>query len=137
MITQPLAERMKNDTYWTTHIQLDVFREINDYLETNNLTRSQFAEQLGVTKGYISQILNGNFDHKISKLVQLLLAIGKVPDLKFVDLETAVDLAKSGPPKPPRTVSVPAEQALSFVEYSYQDENLDRETTSPLLSQVA
>ena len=37
------------------------------------MTQSEFAERLGVSKGYISQILNGDFDHKLSKLTQLLL----------------------------------------------------------------
>jgi hypothetical protein len=39
--------------------------------------------------------MNGNFDHKMSKLVELSLACGKVPQIIFVDLEEYIknDLA--------------------------------------------
>ena len=41
-------------------------------------------------KSYVSQLLNGNFDHKISKLVELSLAIGKVPILDYKDISEYV-----------------------------------------------
>ena len=44
------------------------------------------AEYLGCSKGYVSQLLNGNFDHKLSKLVELSLAIGKAPLLEYKNL---------------------------------------------------
>jgi transcriptional regulator with XRE-family HTH domain len=72
--------------YWIAKIQLDLFNQIEKYMGENNLSRTQLAEKLGVTKGYVSQILNGDFDHKISKLVDLALAIGKVPDIQYTDL---------------------------------------------------
>jgi hypothetical protein len=31
--------------------------------------------------------LNGDFDHRISKLVELALAVGKVPVIEFVDFD--------------------------------------------------
>lgn len=40
-----------------------------------------------VSKGYIPQIFNGDFDHKLSKLIELSLASGKAPILHFVDLD--------------------------------------------------
>ncbi len=79
-------ELINSREYWITKIQLDLFAQIEQYMATNKLSRTQLAEQLGVTKGYISQILNGDFDHKISKLVDLSLAIGKAPDVRLVDL---------------------------------------------------
>ena len=46
-------------------------------MKDKKLNRSQLAKKLGVTKGYITQVLNGDFDHRISKLVDLSLAINK------------------------------------------------------------
>lgn len=54
------------------------------------MSKTAFAAQLGVSKGYISQLMNADFDHKISKLIELSLAIGKAPILEFVDLNVAV-----------------------------------------------
>jgi transcriptional regulator with XRE-family HTH domain len=53
-------------------------------MEREGINRTQLAEHLGVSKGYVSQLLNGNFDHKISKLVELALAIGLCPKLELV-----------------------------------------------------
>lgn len=81
---------IRSKGYNVTKIQNELFRQLTEYLEVNNLTRTQFAKQLGVTKGYVSQILNGDFDYKISKLVELSLAIGKVPEVSFIPIQEAV-----------------------------------------------
>jgi len=80
-------ELLRSNEYWIAEIQLDLFELIEDHLTKNNLSRIQFAEKLGVTKGYVSQILNGEFDHRLSKFVELAMSIGKVPRIKFVDIE--------------------------------------------------
>ncbi|TXF85959.1 helix-turn-helix domain-containing protein [Neolewinella aurantiaca] len=98
MITQSLEERMREEVYWTTKIQLELFREISHYLSETGMTRTAFADKLGVSKGYVSQILNGDFDHKLSKMVTLLLAIEKVPQLQFKQLDAAIKQAKGEVP---------------------------------------
>lgn len=82
---------LRNEAYWISKIQIDLYSEVEKYLKENSLTRTQFADQIGVTKGYLSQILNGDFDHKISKLVKLSMAIGKVPQIKFIELEEVIE----------------------------------------------
>ncbi len=81
------SEFINSREYWITEIQLKLFKLIENYKTKHNLTRTQIAQKLGVTKGYVSQVLNGDFDHKISKLVDLSLAFGKVPILQFVDAD--------------------------------------------------
>ncbi len=88
---------IKTKEYWLTNFQEDLYAEIEAYMQENNLNRTQLAAQLGVTKGYISQVLNGNFDHRISKLIELVLAIGKVPKLEIMDMEDY--LKKSNAPQ--------------------------------------
>lgn len=78
---------LKSREYWIVQIQNNLFAILDAYMKKNDLSRTKLAEQLNVTKGYITQILSGDFDHKISKLVDLALASGKVPILNFVDLE--------------------------------------------------
>ena len=106
-------ELVKSKEYWTAQIQLDLFELIEEYQKNNNLNKTQLAAHLGVTKSYVTQILNGGFDHKISKLVELSLAFGKVPVLKFTDVENYIEkndsarakgsLAKSNPPQLKKT----------------------------------
>ncbi len=83
-----LRELLQTETFWTTKIQTELYDAVEQFLEQNNLTRQKFARKLGVSKGYITQVLKGDFNHRVSKLVQLALAIGKVPVLHFVDMET-------------------------------------------------
>jgi len=63
------SDLIKSREYWIAEIQLQLFNLIENYRTKYNLTKTQIAEKLGVTKGYITQILNGDFDHKMSKLL--------------------------------------------------------------------
>jgi len=87
-------ELLKSKEYWLTRIQISLFNEVDFFLKNNNLTRSQFAKKLGVSKGYISQILNGESDHKISKLVELSLAINLAPFISFENLDRHIERDK-------------------------------------------
>ncbi len=82
---------LKSDGYWIAQWQVYLFSEIQKYMTEHKMTQQQLANKIGVTKGYVSQILNGNFDHKISKLVKLSLAIQKVPIFKMESLETYIE----------------------------------------------
>ena len=78
-------ELLTSKEYWVSTLQLDLYNKIKDYLSENDLSQTQLAEKLNVTKGYISQVLNGDFDHKMSKMIELSLACDRVPLVFFVD----------------------------------------------------
>jgi len=96
-------ELISSREYWLTKIQLDLFNMIEVYRKENNLNKTQLAEKMGVTKGYVTQILNGDFDHRISKVVELSIMFGKVPFLNFMD----VGKYKSEELKLPSVISSP------------------------------
>jgi len=81
---------LRNHGYWIVGMQLDVQAAVRKYIEKNSLTQQQFAERLGVSQSYISQVLNGNFDFRLSKMIELYLAIGKVPFIVERDLEEVI-----------------------------------------------
>ena len=72
--------------YWLETIQNEIFRQVTAYLRDNHLTQSQFAAQLGVSKGYVSQVMKGEFNYTLKKLIELSLAIGKAPVINFEPL---------------------------------------------------
>lgn len=76
-------ELIQTPEYWVEQIQNRLFEQVESYMEKQELTQTELAEQLGVSKGYISQILNGNFNHTLKKLVNISLAVGVVPDIQF------------------------------------------------------
>lgn len=87
-------ELLKSPAYWTTEIQSELYREISRFMELHKLNRTQLAERLGCSKGYVTQVLSGDYDHKLSKFVELSMAIGKIPELKFVDVSTFIESEK-------------------------------------------
>ncbi len=84
-------ELLQQESYWITKIQLDLYGQIDQYMKDNKLNKTKFAETLGVTKGYLSQVLNGDFDHKLSRLIKLAMAIGKVPVVEFKNLNEVIE----------------------------------------------
>ncbi|WP_321332018.1 helix-turn-helix transcriptional regulator [uncultured Bacteroides sp.] len=84
-------ELISSKEYWLAKIQIDLFNEVNHFMEKNGLNRTQLADILGVSKGYVSQIMNGDSDHRLSKLVELSLAIGLVPNISFEELDKVVN----------------------------------------------
>ena len=83
-------ELIQSKEYWVTTIQLRLFAEVEAFMKSHQMNRTQFAEYLGCTKGYVTQLLSGDYDNKISKLVELSLAIGRVPKLEFVDTDSFI-----------------------------------------------
>lgn len=81
---------MRSPEYWITGIQVDLYNCAERFMEKHNMNRTQLASHLGVSKSYVSQLLNGDYDHKLSKLVELSLAFGYVPDMKFMSVEKYV-----------------------------------------------
>ena len=93
----PNDELIETSEYWTTRIQLDLYSHLQEYMKVNGLNRTQLAQKLGVTKGYVTQVLSGDFDHRLSKLVELSLAVGLIPKMEFVP---KVDFFEENMPKP-------------------------------------
>ncbi len=84
-------ELLHTNGYWVAQIQIELYNQLSDYMKKHHLNRSQLAEKLGVTKGYVSQILNGDFNHRLSTLVDLSLAMGKAPIIQFSDLDKIIE----------------------------------------------
>lgn len=83
-------ELLSSPDYWVAKTQTELYNKVQDFLTENEMSRSTLAEKLGVTRGYVSQILNGNCDHRLSKIFELSLAIGEVPTLSFRSLESVL-----------------------------------------------
>ena len=79
-------ELVKSPEYWLETIQNEIFRQVSAYLKENHMTQTQLAIQLGVSKGYISQVMKGEFNYTLKKMIELSLAVGKAPVLSFKPL---------------------------------------------------
>lgn len=85
-------ELITSDEYLLGNIQYELYEDIKQHFEKSGMKPIEYAAKLGVSKGYISQILNGNFDHKISKLISLYKGIGVIiTGLQKVELKAYVE----------------------------------------------
>lgn len=87
---------LRNREYVVSQMQLNLLNLIGNYKDKKKLKDYQLAEKLGVSKGYISQVLNATYDHKLSKIADLSLAFNAMPLLYFVDLDTFIEEDANG-----------------------------------------
>ena len=92
---------VRKPEYWLETIQNEIFRQVTAYLKDNNMTQNQLADQLGVTKGYVSQIMKGEFNYTLKKLIELSLAVGKAPVINFIPLAEIIESEKVYSPETP------------------------------------
>lgn len=84
-------EVLKSPSYWTAMIQIALYNCAEMFMAQSGKNRTQLAEHLGVTKGYVTQLLSGEYDHRLSKMVELALAFGYVPQVTFVSAEKVIE----------------------------------------------
>ncbi len=87
-------EIMKSKEYWFDDIRIKLYNMLDDFLKANKMKQNKFAKKLGFSPSYINQILNGESDHKLSKIVELSLAVGKAPIVSFVPLGDVIEKDK-------------------------------------------
>lgn len=89
MITR--KELLKSPEYWFEEAQNELYRQVIEFMERENLNQTQLAERLGVSKGYISQVLKGEFNYTLKKLIELSLAVGKIPQIEYREVEQVIE----------------------------------------------
>lgn len=80
-------ELLRTEEYWFETLQNDIYRMVAEYMQKEGINQSQLAVKLGVTKGYISQIINGNFNYTLKKMIELSIALNNAPAFEFKNLE--------------------------------------------------
>ncbi len=80
-------EVLQSPEYWTAKTQIELYNQAKSFMEKSGRNQTQLAEYLGVSKGYVSQLLNGDYDHRLSKFFELALAFGVIPQVEFVPVE--------------------------------------------------
>lgn len=76
--------------YWITQIQMAIYNCAMDFMKETDKNRSQLAEYLGVSKGYITQLLSGDYNYSLSKLVETSMAFGYIPKVNFIPIEEEI-----------------------------------------------
>ena len=83
-------EALRSPEYWFEDAQDELYRQVVNYMEREGINQTQLAERLGVTKGYISQVLKGEFNYTLKKFIDLSLAVGMVPRIDYKPVEEII-----------------------------------------------
>jgi transcriptional regulator with XRE-family HTH domain len=78
-------EMLRHPNYLLSTYQLEIYHQLSLYMKEHKLQNKDIADKLKVSTSYVSQILNGNFNFTLKKLIQLGLMMNKVPYLEFID----------------------------------------------------
>lgn len=81
---------LKEPEYWVAQIQLSIYECALNFMDSSGKNRSQLAEYLGVSKGYVTQLLSGDYNYSLSKLVETSMAFGYVPKIHFTPIEQEI-----------------------------------------------
>jgi transcriptional regulator with XRE-family HTH domain len=87
---------LRSKQYGISKMKYTLLNLIGRFKNENNLKDKDIADKLGVSKSYISQILNGTFDHKMSKVGDIANACNAIPILSFVDIDEYIRNDKNG-----------------------------------------
>ena len=58
---------LKSPEFWKTKSQIALYNCAIKFMKENGYDRTRLAEHLGVSKGYVTQLLNGDYNHRMSK----------------------------------------------------------------------
>lgn len=83
---------MNTNEYWVEELQNEIYRQTIAYMKKHQLNQNELAQKWGVSKGYISQILKGNCNFSLKKLVELSLAMGKAPMVTYIETSVFYEL---------------------------------------------
>lgn len=88
-----VREKILNQpSYWVEGINSFLYNAILEYMEENNMNRTELASHLGISKGRVSQILNdGEINFSIEKVVQIALKVNKFPLFELKDKSAYLD----------------------------------------------
>ncbi|AYB32987.1 helix-turn-helix domain-containing protein [Chryseolinea soli] len=107
----------KHPDYLLSKYQAEVYRQLQQYMDDHSLTQKEIADHLGVSSSYVNQVLKGNFNFTLKKLIELSLMMGKVPTLEFVSINDYLIREGNGDSRSPlgdrATEKVPAARMKS------------------------
>ena len=83
-------ELLSSPEYWFEDAQNELYRQVIEYKEKKGINQTQLAEELGVSKGYVSQILKGEFNYTLKTLIDISLARGVVPKIEYKSIAEVI-----------------------------------------------
>lgn len=87
-----IREKILNQSsYWLEGVNNLLYNAILEFMEQNDMNRTELASHMGISKGSVSQILNdGEINFSIEKVVQIALKVNKFPIFELKETRTLI-----------------------------------------------
>lgn len=111
--------------YWVEEWQNEIYRQVEDYMRKNDLNRIQLAEELGVSRGYVTQILKGDCNFSIKKLIELSLKIKRAPVVQYIPVESYYEIHQINTyinSQIEKTFALPSNTGATSLKMTYESE---------------
>jgi len=87
----PREKTLSSPDYWFVKAQNELFRQFHYYMEEERINQTQLADRLGISKGRVSQILRGESNFTMKKLIELSLSIRKIAKINYIPIEQEIN----------------------------------------------
>ncbi|MHB8368649.1 MAG: helix-turn-helix domain-containing protein [Leptospirales bacterium] len=82
-------EAQKDPAYWTAKVTHSFAISINNMMVEKNITKTDLAKKIGVSKAYITKVLRGEANFTVETMVKFSMALGCViDDIRFLNTQT-------------------------------------------------
>ncbi len=82
-------EAQKDPAYWTAKVTHSFAISLNNMMIKKNVTRTDLAKKVGVSKAYITKVLRGEVNFTIETMVKFAMALECViEDIHFLNSHT-------------------------------------------------
>ena len=89
-LEQFVSDKEQMRLYQQEYLIMQVTERICELMERNSVSRSELADRLGTTKGYITQLLDGRANMTLRKLADVCMALGMAAELQTRELQATV-----------------------------------------------
>ena len=89
-LEQFVSDKEQMRLYQQEYLIMQVTEHICELMEQNGVSRSELADRLGTTKGYITQLLDGRANMTLRKLADVCMALGVAAELQTRELQATV-----------------------------------------------
>ena len=82
-------EAQKDHSYWTAKVTHSFSISLNNMMVEKNITKTDLAKKIGVSKAYITKVLRGEANYTVETMVKFSMALGCViEDIRFLNRQT-------------------------------------------------
>jgi len=79
----------KDPSYWTAKVTHSFAISLNNMMAEKNVTKTDLANKVGVSKAYITKVLRGEANFTVETMVKFAMALGCViEDIHFLNSHT-------------------------------------------------